>query len=132
MGAMTGAMRHKRLPMGALEDAVMDVMWSDDAWMAPSEVLVQLVTVRDLAYTTVTTTMVRLFEKGRLERRREGRAFAYHATSTRTQWSAQQMDKVLEAATDRRSTLTHFLDQLNDADRKQLRRMLTAKGRRSL
>lgn len=123
-------MRSKRLPMGALEDAVMDVIWSEGGWVAPGEVLVQLSAARDLAYTTVTTTMVRLYDKGRLERRKDGRAFAYRATSTRTQWAAQQMDKVLESAADRRSTLTHFLDQLNAADRTQLRRMLTTRGRK--
>jgi len=63
-------MRKKRLPMGALENAVMDVLWTDSSWMTPGEVHAHLAAQRDLAYTTVTTVMVRLFEKGRLERRK--------------------------------------------------------------
>jgi predicted transcriptional regulator len=120
-------MRSKRLPMGALEKAVMDVLWTDGGWMAPAEVHAQLASERGLAYTTVTTVMVRLFEKERLERRKEGRAFAYHPTSTRTEWAAAQMNEALGAVIDRRSTLTHFLDRLDDADRTQIRRMLIAK-----
>jgi predicted transcriptional regulator len=122
-------MRKKRLPMGALEDAVMDVLWTDSSWMTPGEVHAHLASQRDLAYTTVTTVMVRLFDKGRLERRKDGRAFAYHALSTRTEWAAARMDEVLGAMADRKSTLTLFLDRLDDDDRTQLRRMLIPKDR---
>lgn len=122
-------MRTKRLPMGALEKAVMDVLWTDGGWMAPGEVHAQLASERGLAYTTVNTVLVRLFEKERLERRKDGRAFAYHPTSTRTEWAAAQMEEALGAVIDRRLTLTHFLDLLGAADRTQIRRMLNAKER---
>jgi len=121
-------MRKKRLPMGALENAVMDVLWTDSSWMTPGEVHAHLAAQRDLA-THSHHRHVRLFEKGRLERRKDGRAFAYHAVSTRTEWAAARMDEVLGAMADRKSTLTLFLDRLDDDDRTQLRRMLIPKDR---
>lgn len=124
-------MRKKRLPMGALETAVMNVLWEDEIWMTPGEVHAELAVQRELAYTTVTTVLVRLFEKGRLERRKDGRAFAYHSTSTRTEWAADQMDRLLGAVNDRSSTLSFFLDRLDERDRTQLRRILNAKGQPS-
>ncbi len=120
-------MRRNRLPMGALEDAVMDVLWNKGAWMIPSEVHARLPTEWDLHYSTVMTTLARLERKGRLERRKDGRAFAYHPTSTRAEWAASRMDEVFNLTLDRNATLAHFLERLDDADRTQLRRIL---GRR--
>lgn len=115
--------------MGGLEDAVMDVLWHDTGWMTPGEVHGHLEAERPLAYTTITTVLVRLFEKGRLERRKDGRAFAYHPTSSRAEWTASRMDDALASVGDRRAALTHFLERLDDEDRTQLRRMLS-KGSR--
>ena len=89
-------MRGKRAPMGSLEDAVMDVLWEDGGWMISAEVHAKLPGERDLSYTTVMTTLARLFKKGRLDRRKDGRAFAYHCTSTRAEWAASRMDEVLD------------------------------------
>src|SRR5258708_7817287 len=116
-------MRKKKLPMGGLEDAVMEVLWQDNGWMTPGEIHAELETARPLAYTTVTTVLVRLWEKGRLERRRDGRAFAYHPTSSRAEWAAQRMGKFLVTVSDRKAALSHFLDGLDANDRTQLRRM---------
>jgi len=60
---------------------------------APKE---QVVTVRDVqgrlqrpvAYTTVMTTLDRLFKKGFVERTRSGRAFVYRASGSREQTEA--------------------------------------------
>ena len=122
-------MRGKRVPMGALEDAVMEVLWEDGGWLIPAEVHAQLLTQRDLGYTTIMTTLARLYKKGRLERRKDGRAFAYHPTSTRAEWTAARMDDVLGVTNDRRAALAHFLDRLDDADRTQVRRILGERGR---
>jgi predicted transcriptional regulator len=113
------------MPMGSLEDAVMEVLWQDTGWMTPGEVLGRLETERPLAITTVTTVLVRLFEKTRLERRKDGRAYAYHPTSSRAEWTASRMDDALDSVGDRRAALTHFLERLDDDDRTQLRRMLS-------
>ena len=125
MPSEDGRMRGKRLPMGALEDAVMDALWQNGGWMIPSEVHAKLPTERDLRYTTVMTTLARLQKKGRLERRKDGRAFAYHPTSTRSEWAATRMDEVLNVTDDRPAVLANFLDRLDDADRTQVRRILS-------
>ena|SRR5579863_1144871 len=123
-------MRKKRLPMGALEGSLMEIMWADGGWMTPREVHSQIEPDRPIGYTTVTTILVRLWEKGRLERRRDGRAFAYHPTATRAEWAASRMGDVLGAVGDRKAALTHFLENLDAADRTQLRRMLSDRSKR--
>ncbi len=118
----------KKLPMGAFEDAVMEVLWADGGWMTPSEIHSELAQGRTLAYTTVTTTLVRLVEKGRLERHPDGRAFVYHPTLTRAQWVAARMSEVLAGGGDRTTVLGHFVETLDERQRTQLRRMLAARG----
>jgi predicted transcriptional regulator len=105
----------------------MDTLWDNGGWMTPSEVHIQLQAKRPLAYTTVTTVLVRLWEKSRLERRKVGRAFAYHPTSTRPEWAAGQMANLLVAVGDRKAALTHFLDGLDARDRSQLQKLLADK-----
>lgn len=123
-------MKEKRLAMGALEDAVMDILWRSSGSMIPSQVHEELQRHREIRYTTVMTTMSRLAKKGRLDRKKVGRAFAYHPTSTRADWTASRMAEVLEVSDDRHESLAHFLDDLNEADRTQLRKMLNQRGKK--
>jgi predicted transcriptional regulator len=69
-----------RQAMGPLESKVLDLLWDQD----------RAVTVRhvhlafpELAYTTLMTTLDRLYRKGILVRRRRGRAFAYEPRCSR-------------------------------------------------
>jgi predicted transcriptional regulator len=48
-----------------------------------------------LAYTTVMTTLDRLFKKGVLQRRKQGRAFIYSARFTREQFKESLVKKAL-------------------------------------
>ena len=71
---------------------------------------------RKAAYTTVMTTLDRLFKKGLVVRRREGRAFVYTAVRTREEMSATLTGGLL------RGVLSHgpdaarpFLSNLVDA-----------------
>lgn len=123
-------MRRKKLPVGALEEAVMEVLWADGGWLTPGEVQTRLDRNRPLGYTTVTTVLVRLAGKGRLERRRDGRAFAYHPTVSRAEWSALRMGEALTGGGDRLAALGHFVESLGESERTQLRRMLAERGRR--
>jgi len=117
--------------MGELEAAVMDVLWDRGGWMTPGEVHAALARRGELAYTTVMTILVRLWQKGRLERERDGRAYAYQPVQTREQHAATRMGEVLVAAGDRPKALAFFLKSLGPADRAQLRRMLKDRdGRR--
>jgi len=113
-----------KVQMGELEAAVMDVLWDRGGWLTPREVNDALRQQRELAYTTVMTILVRLWQKGRVERERDGRAFAYRPVQTREEYAAARMGDVLVAAGDRPKALAFFLQALPPADRAQLRRML--------
>jgi predicted transcriptional regulator len=112
-----------RRPTGELEGAVMDLLWDQGGWMTPGEVHAGLEDSA-LAYTTVMTVLVRLWQKGRVERQRDGRAYAYHPVVTREQYTAARMEELLAAAGNRSAALNHFLDAIDPADRDQLRRLL--------
>jgi predicted transcriptional regulator len=64
---------------------VMDVVWQTDETTVRE---VQAVLPRRVAYTTVMTTLDRLFKKGFVARSRAGRAFVYRALRTRHQTEA--------------------------------------------
>ena len=84
----TGWWRGRRspgAPFGRLEAEVMEVIWRG-ADLAVRDVQTQL--TRTVAYTTVMTTLDRLFKKGFVNRRREGRAFLYTAAFARQELQA--------------------------------------------
>jgi predicted transcriptional regulator len=68
---------------GHLENAVMDILWK----RGDSNVhdVVQCLD-RPLAYTTVMTTLDRLFKKGLLDRRKSERAYFYSPRLSRQEW----------------------------------------------
>ena len=123
----------QRLALGELEAAVMDVLWDRGGWLTPGEVREVLATEhhRPLGYTTVMTILVRLCDKGRLERQRDGRSFAYRPLQSREEYTATRMSALLGAAGDRPVALGHFLRALPAADRDQLRRLLGALKKRA-
>jgi predicted transcriptional regulator len=108
---------------GELERAVMDVLWDRGGWLTPGEVHARLGDP-ELAYTTVMTILVRLWHKGRVERHRDGRAYAYHPVQSREQHVAERMEQVLTEARDRSAVFSHFVDAMDPGDRAQLRRLL--------
>jgi predicted transcriptional regulator len=114
-----------RRSMGELERAVMDVLWERTGWLTPGEAHEALERQGyELAYTTVMTVLVRLWQKDRVRRQRDGRAYAYHPVITREQYIAATMEEALAAARDHSAVLSHFLEALDPADRVQLRRLL--------
>lgn len=117
-----------RRPMGELEAAVMDVLWDRGGWSTPGEVHDVLAADHPLAYTTVMTILVRLWRKGRVERERDGRAYAYRPLQSREEYAAARMSELLTATRNRPLALTHFVDELSPADRVQLRRMLRGRS----
>jgi predicted transcriptional regulator len=65
----------------------MEILWSrPDA--SVRDVMEQL--GRPLAYTTVMTTLDRLYKKGLLERRKDQRAFVYSPRLTRHEWEKER------------------------------------------
>ncbi len=73
--------------LGPLEVAVMEIVW-EHGESAVREVVDRL--ARPLAYTTVMTTLDRLYKKGLLERRKIDRAFLYSARLSRAQWGQKR------------------------------------------
>ena len=79
-GSALGWWRSRKHPLqsalGHLERDVMEVLWRGSD-LSVRDVQARL--ARKVAYTTVMTTLDRLFKKGFVNRRREGRAFLYTA-----------------------------------------------------
>jgi len=70
-------------PLGPLEVTVMEILWTHGENNV-RDVVDRL--GRPLAYTTVMTTLDRLYKKGLLARRKSERAFFYSPVLSRTEW----------------------------------------------
>ena len=81
-----------KFSLGRLEFALMEILWARGECNV-RDVVREL--DRPLAYTTVMTTLDRLFKKGLLERRMPERAFVYSARMTRQEWEIQRAENVV-------------------------------------
>jgi predicted transcriptional regulator len=80
-----------------LESTIMDVVWSRRLTsFAVSDVLAVLQAQREIAYTTVMTTVVRLHGKGLLRRVRDGRRYLYSPKLSREQFLEATAREVLD------------------------------------
>ena len=93
--------------------------------MTPREVQASL--GLDLAYTTVTTVLIRLSKKGLASREKVGRAFAYVPTVSQEQRTATRMAELLDAAADPQLAVTQFVSNLSRKQRAGLRGLLGAR-----
>ncbi len=111
---------------GQLEAVIMNLMWSRDpsAAVTVREVLVELSTERDIAYTTVMSTMDNLHTKGWLGRERHGRAYRYHTLMTREQHSAHLMSAALAGGGRPDLVLKYFVEQMGNEESDTIRRAL--------
>ena len=73
--------------LGTLELELMEILWSRPD-SSVRDVVDRL--ARPLAYTTVMTTLDRLYKKGLLERSTSQRAFLYSPRLTRQEWERQR------------------------------------------
>jgi len=78
--------------LGPLEKEVMDVVWMQGQANV-RDVVAQM--ERPLAYTTVMTTLDRLYKKGLLERTMNERAFVYSPTLSREEWDRQRAGEMM-------------------------------------
>ena len=104
--------------LGRLEAAVMEVLWSRGAGRV-HEVVGEL--GRRLAYTTVMTTLDRLFKKGLLERSKQNRAFVYAPRMSRQEWEQRRASELVAGFLDgprasREMLLSCFLEALGEQD----------------
>jgi predicted transcriptional regulator len=108
----------QQLSLGRLESDLMQILW----WRGESNVrdVVQELD-RPLAYTTVMTTLDRLYKKGLLDRRMPDRAFLYSARLTSQEWERQRAENILAGFLagpypSRELLLSSFLDAVGEHD----------------
>jgi predicted transcriptional regulator len=77
----------QQLVLGPLEIRVMEVLWAAGR-SSVRDVVEKL--ERKLAYTTVMTTLDRLFKKGMLDRQKSERAFLYLPRLSNQEWERQR------------------------------------------
>ncbi len=82
-----GSTGREQQPLGPLEIAVMEILWNRGESNV-HDVVDRL--GRPLAYTTVMTTLDRLYKKGLLRRRKFERAFVYDARLSRLEWEQKR------------------------------------------
>ena len=107
-----------RAAFGRLERAVMDTVWSGGDFSVRD---VQAALARPVAYTTVMTTLDRLYKKGVVHRRRVGRAFVYTAAIKRheleTRMSTGLLNGLLSSSPGAaRPFLSNLVDTVGDTD----------------
>jgi predicted transcriptional regulator len=109
---------------GELEGEVLAALWAASEPLVPAAV--QAAVGGDLAYTTVMTILVRLHDKGVIERTKVGRAFAYSPVVAETEVVADHVRRLLAHGNDRAAVLQGLIDGLRPEDETMLRAMLAA------
>lgn len=122
-----------RRAAGALESAVLGVLWNAAGPLSPGEVRERL--ARDgadggaeLSYSTVVTILTRLHEKNALSREREGRAYRYAPVADEAGLAARRLSQLLDRSPDREAVLSRFVADLSDHDEQLLRELLDGRA----
>jgi len=112
----------ERLVLGSLELELMEILWS----CGESNVRdVGAKLGRPLAYTTVMTTLDRLYKKGLLVRRKSERAFVYSPRTSREGWERRRAGDVIATflhgpSSSAELLLSCFVDAVGEHDAKLL------------
>lgn len=113
-----GIDRNAAATLGPLELELMRILWSRGESNV-REVVCQL--DRALAYTTVMTTLDRLYKKGLLDRRMPDRAFVYSPKFSQEEWERQHAESVVAgwlagSRPSRELLFSSFLDAVGQHD----------------
>ena len=109
-----------------LEATIMDVVWSKGLTrFTVNDVLAVLVQQRDIAYTTVMTTLARLHTKGLLRRLRDGKRYLYSTRFTRVEYLQSTARSVLQgiAGSSSDGAMALLVDAVSTADEELLREL---------
>ncbi|MBB3663613.1 MULTISPECIES: BlaI/MecI/CopY family transcriptional regulator [Prauserella salsuginis group] len=109
---------------GELETVVMDRIWDSGDTVTVRDVFEGLKTTREIAYTTVMSTMDNLYRKGWLDRDRQGKAYLYWPALSREEYSARLMREAMDSGGDPGLVLTRFLEQIDDGESTRLRKVV--------
>ena len=120
--------------LGALEREVLSIAWKREE-ISVRDACEELGT--SIAYTTVMTTMDRLFKKGLLARRKVGRAFVYKAAATEKEMEGAVATELVHSLLHRNASeplpiLSSLVDAVSDRDRAlldELERLIREKRR---
>jgi predicted transcriptional regulator len=110
--------------LGELEAVIMDRLWAIDGTATVREIFEQMRQQRNIAYTTVMSTMNNLHRKGFLGRDLDGRAYRYRTLVSGAEYRAALMQQALGAEAERDAVLAHFVGRLSDEERKRLQAVL--------
>lgn len=113
--------------LGDLETAVMEVCWQLEAF-GIKDVHARLSQQRAVAYTTVQTTIERLYRKGMLRRVGHGRTFSYAPAVARDEFLRGVTKHVLDSLFGNfaEPTVASLVDILSEQDPEHLDRLLAA------
>lgn len=118
---------------GELEAVIMDRIWNRDpaTSITVREVFDELAAERDIAYTTVMSTMDNLHTKGWLTRTRQGKAYRYRPALTREEHSARLMRDALDGGGSSDLVLAHFVEHISADESAELRAALRRLAKRA-
>lgn len=110
-----------QLRLHELEAAIMDVIWSRKlSVFAVGDVLAILERQREIAYTTVMTTVTRLYDKGLLVRKRDGRRYLYSPKLSREAFMESTAREVLRQAVGGRQAMAMLVEKVSAASSGEL------------
>jgi predicted transcriptional regulator len=107
------------LRLHELEAEIMDIVWSRRLRrFAVSDVLAVLEKRREVAYTTVMTTVARLHDKGLLSRERDGKRYLYAPCGNREEFLQATAREVFESlgTSAGRESLAMLVETVSSAD----------------
>lgn len=111
-----------RRAAGELEAEVLAALWAADRPLAAADVRQSV--GGGLAYNTVQTILVRLYEKGLIGRVADGRRHEYFPMKDAEELAAEQMQALLSRGRDRQAVLQRFATSLSMEDARLLRAIL--------
>src|SRR5688572_18887687 len=118
--------------LGELQTEVMEVLWREPE-LTVNEVETRLQRRRNIAHTTVLTTLDRMHRTGHLTREKQGKAFVYAPRYSRVEFEHGIAQEVLGALLGQftEPTLSAFVDILGDSDERldRLESMIREKRR---
>lgn len=111
--------------LGDLEAEVMECLWKLYS-ASVQEVCDTLNQTREIAYTTVMTTMDRLYKKGYLERTKVGKAYIYIPTYSREKFQEALAKEVLGGVLDSfaEPVISTFVDLISEENPEYLDRLV--------
>ncbi len=112
--------------LGVLEEKVMEALWKRSP-LTVRKVCKLLRGEHEPAYTTVMTTLDRLFKKGLLQRHKDGIAFMYEPAMTKDDYRRRVLEGTISSLITQKADADHvlaaFVDAAADIDESNLARL---------